>query len=156
MHNVIEDFELVIQQKKADIIYDCQLPVIKANPVQMNQLFYNIIDNALKFSRTDSKPVIKISCDLETSKPELNGEAVSDMYHHLQIWDNGIGFDMKYSEQLFDIFKKLHSHDQYSGSGIGLAASKKIVLNHRGRIFAESNKDSGTTIHILLPADKIQ
>ena len=72
-------------------------------------------------------------------------------YCHITITDNGIGFDKKYNEKVFEIFQRLHSHDGYSGTGIGLALCRKIVHNHNGLIFAESREQAGAVFHVILP-----
>lgn len=151
---ILVDFELKIQEKKAIVTVD-QLPEIDAVPLQMSQLFFNLIGNALKFSLADKVPEIHIGAGLMTAgemyqyMPLLkNGEA----YYHLTIRDNGIGFEEKYAQQIFEVFKRLHGRDIYPGSGIGLALCRRIVDNHQGSIFATSEPGTGTTFHILLPA----
>ncbi len=153
--SVLEDFELLIREKKATIIIEDNLPVIEANPFQMNQLFYNLIDNALKFSKPETAPVITITSSLQKDQSDEHSEEISsEKYYHFKLTDNGIGFEEKYSDHLFEIFRQLHNSGDYIGSGIGLATCKKIVLNQKGKIYAESIKNAGTTIHILLPSNQ--
>jgi PAS domain S-box-containing protein len=155
LNNVIEDvksdFELLTAEKGAVIEVEGKMPVVEAEPLQMNQLFYNLISNALKFSKPDTPPRIRIGYTREAEEGGRPGAAEASLYHHITIADNGIGFEKDYAEQIFEIFKRLHSAQSYSGSGIGLAVCKKIVLNHKGRIYAESDGESGTTFHVLLP-----
>ena len=147
-----EDFELIVQQKQATI-HAQQLPVIEAVPLQMNQLFYNLIGNALKFTREGHPPVIHITAkrisSWETRQfPEL---IPGRIYWAIDIADNGIGFTPSLSERIFTIFQRLNSRNQYEGTGIGLALCKKIVAAHEGMIYATAIPMTGATFHILLP-----
>jgi PAS domain S-box-containing protein len=144
------DFELLIEQKQATIIH-AELPVIQAIPLQIMQLFSNLISNSLKFSRID--PVITITAqDLATDElpayPQLNPAHPHVM---LQFADNGIGFDPQFTQQIFTIFQRLHDKQTYSGTGIGLALCKKIVENHQGYITADSEPNKGAVFTIILP-----
>jgi PAS domain S-box-containing protein len=152
IENVKGDFELLLAEKKAVIEVEGKMPVVEAEPLQMNQLFYNLISNALKFSKPDVPPRIRITSRLEQEEGARQAMGESSSFHHITITDNGIGFEKDYADQIFEIFRRLHSSQAYSGSGIGLAVCKKIVLNHNGKIYAESDGESGTTIHVLLPA----
>jgi PAS domain S-box-containing protein len=150
--NVIEDYELMIEQKNA-VVTIGELPVLTAIPMQVNQLFYNLLGNALKFSGAGIKPVISITSRL-LSKSEVLADARLDnskSYTEILISDNGIGFDQEFSEQIFIIFQRLHGKYEYEGTGIGLALCKKIVENHSGIIFAEGKRDEGASFHIILP-----
>ncbi len=147
-----EDFELLIQEKNASIEVK-QLPVIEAIPIQMSQLFGNLIANALKFAHAERTPHITVSCSLadrgETARlTELNPEID---YHKISFRDNGIGFNQNNAQQIFDIFQRLHSQPEYPGTGIGLAMCRKIARNHHGDITAESAVGEGTTFHVFLP-----
>jgi len=151
LKNILFDFELLIEQKNV-AINSSVLPVIDAIPLQMNQLFYNLISNALKFSGT-KKPIIDISATVLSHKqleshPELNNKLI---WCEIIIRDNGIGFDQQYEQQIFTIFQRLHSKEAYSGTGIGLSISQKIVENHGGIIFAKSNINEGAAFHVILP-----
>lgn len=152
VENVINDFELKIQETNA-IIKTAQLPVVMASPQQMNQLFYNLLSNGLKFMRNDVAPVIHIDAvvvdsachdhyiDLDPNK----------RYVDITVRDNGIGFNTRYGKQIFEIFKRLNTPSGVEGTGIGLALCRKIVLNHRGDIFAESREGEGSVFHVILP-----
>jgi light-regulated signal transduction histidine kinase (bacteriophytochrome) len=150
---VVNDFEITIAEKNA-VIEIGELPVIEAVNLQMNQLFYNLMSNSLKFTNPDKAPRIKISSRILTAdevadnlqKP--NQQFVS---HEITFTDNGIGFESKYSEQIFEVFKRLHGREIYPGSGIGLALCRRIVSNHNGHLFVNSEPDSGTSFHIILP-----
>jgi two-component system CheB/CheR fusion protein len=150
--NILNDFELLVQEKKAQIKCD-KLPTIDAISLQMNQLFYNLISNALKFSTEDVPPVITISSRTPLQKqikkyPTLNP---SISYVEIIVKDNGIGFEQKYSEKIFTIFQRLHSKDSFVGTGIGLALTKKITENHHGVAFAEAKEGKGAEFHVILP-----
>jgi two-component system CheB/CheR fusion protein len=152
LKNILNDFELLIEEKGAQISYDI-LPVIEAIPLQMNQLFYNLLGNALKFSKQHEVPVVRISSRTLNAKevqkfPNLNTEL---NYVELIFRDNGIGFDQQYAHQIFIIFQRLNQPAQYSGTGIGLALSKKIVEIHQGEIYAQSRENVGAEFHVILP-----
>jgi len=154
LKNILTDFELLIEQKNVKIKSNL-LPVISAMPLQMNQLFYNLMSNALKFCASGD-PVITINSRKLTLKqinkyPGLNPEMG---YYEIIFKDNGIGFDQEYEKQIFTIFQRLHSKDAYVGTGIGLAISKKIIENHEGIIFAKSKKEEGAAFHIILPVSR--
>jgi two-component system, chemotaxis family, CheB/CheR fusion protein len=150
--NVIGDFDLSIVEKKAEIKHD-HLPIIDGIPSQINQLFYNLLSNSLKFSVTASSPIITITSRILTStdvkkQPILNAQA---NYAEIIFADNGIGFDQQFAEQTFLIFERLNSWERFEGTGIGLALCKRIVLNHQGIIYAESKIGEGAQFHIILP-----
>lgn len=132
-------FKPFIEDLKATLKVTDTLPVVKANRSQMIQLFQNLIGNALKF-RGDKPPRIIINCQ------KINNE------YQITVQDNGIGIEKDYLAHIFVIFKRLHSRQEYEGSGIGLAVCKKIVEQHRGRIWVESEYGHGSTFYILLPA----
>jgi PAS domain S-box-containing protein len=142
------DFELLIQEKDAHLTAS-QLPVIKGIPIQMHQLFANLISNAVKFS--DRQPNIGITAQY------VSGEALNDIsvpdpkqqYVKLSFQDNGIGFEPQYADHVFKLFKRLNSFK--SGTGIGLALCKKIVENHAGAITVSSEPGVGTLFEIYLP-----
>jgi len=150
--NIISDFELVIEQKKA-VIEVGALPVIEAVPLQMNQLFYNLLNNALKFSMEGRLPLIKVNAEkLPAGKKHSHALLNSNLeYVDITITDNGIGFSQQYAEQIFEVFKRLHTRQVYQGSGIGLALCRRIVLNHQGDIFAEGKENNGSVFHVILP-----
>lgn len=155
VNNVIEDFGLLIAEKKA-VIKVGRLPVVEVIPLQINQLIYNLLSNSLKFCKKDAKPHITISsrnlAQVEVIKhPELDQRF---KYFEILVGDEGIGFDQKFEEKIFQIFQRLHSKEDYPGTGIGLALCKKIVVNHDGLIFAEAHEGAGALFHIILPLDR--
>ncbi|PSL22443.1 PAS domain S-box protein [Chitinophaga ginsengisoli] len=152
LQSVISDFELVIEEKQAEIVIG-PLPVIQGIPLQINQLFYNLMSNALKFTQPDVRPVIEI-----ISRPisgELAGIYLGKPDRHKQYFDisfsdNGIGFDQKYADQIFEVFKRLHNRSEYPGSGIGLSLCRRIMANHAGHLHVESSPGKGATFHIII------
>jgi PAS domain S-box-containing protein len=153
LQQVGEDFELMIRQKGATVTID-PLPVVEAIPLHMNQLFYNLLGNALKFTHPDRKPVIAITARAATQEEIAAHPNLSTNNNHtfISITDNGIGFDPQMANQLFTIFQRLHSRNQYEGTGIGLALCKRIVLAHGGAIWARGNPDQGSSFSLLLPS----
>lgn len=144
-----------IEDKKAIINYT-KMPVINGIFFQMQQLFSNLLSNSLKYSKSDTAPIITINCSevAAKSEPDLN-EKGSKKYYKINFTDNGIGFEQEHSEQIFLLFKRLHGKTEYHGTGVGLAICKKIVENHKGSIFAYSEPDKGTTFTIYLPVPGI-
>ena len=152
IENIKTDFELMIKEKQAEFYIE-KLPVVKAIPIQMNQLFYNLLNNALKFS--ENTPVIKIFCSEisadQLKKYNIQEEVKKNTYIKITIEDNGVGFDQNYADQIFVIFQRLNDRSKYTGTGIGLAICKRIVENHNGFIIAESKINEGSRFHIFLP-----
>jgi len=150
LENVKSDFELLISEKNA-IIKNDQLFTIKGSPLQLSQMFANLISNSLKFCT--KRPIITINTKListEDVKKKSNFPHLGN-YMELIFKDNGIGFDQKYVDQVFTMFKRLHGTHAYEGAGIGLALVKKIVENHHGHIFVKSEIGKGTTFYIYIP-----
>lgn len=149
--NVISEFDLLIEQKNATVEIT-ELSVIDAIPLQMTQLFRNLIGNALKFTKKGVKPEIKIS-QQSLSDKDFNERALSakNAYCKIDVLDNGIGFPSEYEDKIFNIFKRLHTKAEYEGTGIGLAMCKKIALNHGGDIYAIGGENKGATFHVILP-----
>ncbi len=136
---VLEDLSVQINETKANIKYP-EMPCIKGDPVQINQLFQNLISNALKYVRNE-KPEIEIDF------------ANSGNMTRVSIKDNGIGIERNYFEKIFVIFQRLHSNEEYPGTGIGLSICKKIVDNHGGNIWLDSEPGKGSTFYFTLPAN---
>jgi two-component system, chemotaxis family, CheB/CheR fusion protein len=152
LKNVITDLELLIDEKKAKISVG-KFTSIHAIPLQMHQLFYNLISNSLKFSQKERPTEIVISerkLPAKKLKEFINLDQ-SRTYHEITVKDNGIGFDPQFAEQIFTIFQRLDTSDKYQGTGIGLALSRKIVTNHKGMIYATSEPGKGAEFHIIFP-----
>ena len=152
LRETISDLELSVKEKNATICIK-ELPWVEVIPGQMRQVFQNIISNALKFSKKDTAPFIKIWAEKVEGGQE--GAADNDGSVCIYISDNGIGFDQMYVSKIFTIFQRLHGRSEYEGTGIGLAICKKIVEKHNGDISATSKKDEGTTFRITLPLKQI-
>ena len=150
--DVLTDIEHHVQKKDAKI-YAENLPVIWAVPTQIRQLFQNLISNSLKFTKKGFVPEIHIKSEkIEGLGMEgLNRELVNNTFYKIYIRDNGIGFDPKYADDIFVVFKRLHSYHEFEGTGIGLSICKKIVDKHNGQIKAESIPNEGSTFIITLP-----
>lgn len=150
--NILVDFELFIEDNKVEIKTG-KLPVVTAVALQMNQLFYNLISNALKFCKDDDS-----ICKIEISSRRLTLAQIKKYptlnptleYYKIVIKDNGIGFDKQYENKIFTIFQRLHNTEVYSGTGIGLSIGKKIVENHKGIIFSKAEENIGAEFHIIL------
>jgi signal transduction histidine kinase len=149
---VLSDMEADIAKKEASVKI-ARLPVIQAIPSQLRQLFQNLIGNALKFAKEGVSPIIRIDSEIvENMKAtDNNGLSASKTFHRIFIRDNGIGFDTKYAEDIFVVFKRLHSYHEFEGSGIGLSICKKIVDKHKGTIAAEGQLNEGATFIVTLP-----
>ena len=152
LQDILTDFEILIAETKATINIG-PMPHIEMIPVQMRQLFQNLIANAIKFSKKDATPVIDISCHYVSGigKDSLPVEATNAKYCRIMVRDNGIGFDEQYADQIFSIFQRLHPSEAFAGTGIGLAIAKKIVETHKGSISAKSEAGTGSTFYVTLP-----
>lgn len=152
LKNVLSDYELMIAQKSAAIQSD-ELATIEAIPLQMDQLFYNIIGNALKFTKKDVVPQITISSQTlsEEAKRHFPQLETHKDYVEITFSDNGIGFNQEYANKIFTIFQRLNESSLYGGYGIGMAVCKKIVEVHKGMIFAKGAPKKGASFIIILP-----
>ena len=115
-------------------------------------MLFNLFTNAIKFSKREDKPVIKVSGKIVEGSdyPELQ-LAEEKRYSRILVSDNGIGFDQKYERKVFEIFQRLHSDEEYQGTGIGLAIVKRIITTHNGQIRVESSLGNGATFEIFIP-----
>ncbi|PCI92901.1 hypothetical protein COB11_06350 [Candidatus Aerophobetes bacterium] len=136
---VLQRLDSIIRESKAEFTVEEELGVIQAEPSHINLLFEKIIENALKFHKKDIPPKITIRGKKEKE------------FLRIEIEDNGIGFDMKFHDSIFMMFKRLHPKEAYPGAGIGLTICKKIILQHIGEIYAKSTPDQGSTFILELP-----
>jgi light-regulated signal transduction histidine kinase (bacteriophytochrome) len=141
-----------IEEKNA-VIQSEQLPVLNVISFQIQQLFVNIIGNALKYSKPGIQPVIKIDCErlAASGYPDFITDK-RKKYFKISISDNGMGFDQQYAEKIFILFHRLHHSSKFVGTGIGLSICKKIAENHNGFIVAEGKPGIGATFIVYLPA----
>ncbi len=156
LKDVISDYELVIEQKKVAIHWN-ELPVINVIPLQISQLFSNLISNSIKYSRENVTPEITIQVRKATeTEQESYNFAENVTYYKFNFTDNGIGFKTEYAEKIFSIFQRLHGKGEFEGTGIGLAMCKKILENHGGTIYAEPNEAHGANFVFYLPEKKVK
>ena len=139
LKKVMADVKTAATEADADIAIG-ELPEVLCDELQIRQLFQNLISNAIKFRSADRKPLIQVKAE------QQNGKLL------FIVQDNGIGLDMKYAQQIFQIFNRLHTTDKYQGSGIGLALCKKIIERHNGNIWVESKPNVGTSVYFTLAA----
>ena len=152
LKEVLTDMEVDIESKHVEIT-TTTLPSIDAIPSLLRQLFQNLLSNSIKFSRQACNPQINIRTE-KIKQPTINGSfhfSKGNTYHQIYISDNGIGFDTQYHDEIFVVFKRLHSQHEYQGSGIGLSICKKIVEKHKGYITAHSKLNEGSTFVVTLP-----
>jgi PAS domain S-box-containing protein len=142
LKNIESDLEILIQEKKATLVI-AELPRIEGVPVLLYQLFYNLVNNSIKFSKSNEPPVINIqyAIDYVNDKP----------FAKIVLKDNGIGFAPEQSEKIFATFTRLNPKDKYEGTGLGLALCKKIIQRHEGYISAHGEINNGAEFTILLP-----
>ena len=137
LYHVKTNLKVLIDENDATINFD-SLPCVKGDSYQFILLFQNLISNAIKY-RQEEAPIIHVSVDKK------------DNQYVFSVKDNGMGIDSKYLEGIFNIFKRLHTHEEYEGTGIGLAIAQRIVHQHGGEIWAESEKGNGSTFHFTIP-----
>ena len=147
LKEVEEDLELLINGRSATVQVDA-LPVIWGNPVQMRQLFMNLVVNAIKFCIPETKPSIYISADVVMN---VDTNFPNKKFHKISVHDNGIGIEKNQLSKIFLIFQRLHAQKDYSGNGVGLAICKKIMENHLGSIEVESMPGKGSIFHVFFP-----
>ncbi|MBE8726350.1 CheR family methyltransferase [Flavobacterium hungaricum] len=151
----LNDLKTIIKQKRA-VVKVAPLPALEVMPKQIQQLFTNIISNAIQYSKDDVIPEIHIDIKQPSTEEIIDiGGNPELSFAKISVTDNGIGFDNRYEKQIFDPFFRLHNNDQYVGSGLGLTVVKKIVSSHRGYIRASSKIHEGTKIYIYIPTQQL-
>jgi len=136
--NVQKDLEFLISQKNAEICISPSLPMVFANPIQVEEIFKNLVSNAIKFN-TSGAPRVEI------------GVQEKEAVYSFSIKDNGIGIDPRYFQQIFGLFKRLHLQEEFEGTGAGLAICKKLIESYGGTIWLESELGKGSTFFFTLP-----
>jgi PAS domain S-box-containing protein len=144
--DVLGDLELRLEETGAEVTVG-ELPTVEADPLQMRQLFQNLIGNALKFRRQDVPPRVRVQAEAVTGPEREN-------VWRLSVADNGIGFDPEQQERIFGVFQRLHGRQSYEGSGIGLALCRKIAQRHGGTLTASGRPGEGAIFEIVLPAGR--
>jgi len=137
-HAVIEELQTAVTGSKLQVEIE-PIPPARGDNAMMRQVFANLLSNAIKFSSTREKPRIQV------------GATVNDDETVYYVRDNGVGFDMQYADKLFGVFQRLHSVNEFEGTGIGLAIVKRIVTRHGGRVWADGKVNEGATIYFALP-----
>lgn len=151
VNEVLSDLEIAISSKNA-IVQVQDLPTINADPTQMRQLFQNLIGNALKFQAPGRQPLIQVTAQKIMPPPDgARAKPTEDQLYQINVKDNGIGFDEKYSEKIFRVFQRLHSRSEYEGTGMGLAICRKIAERHGGTLIARSKLGEGSVFIITVP-----
>lgn len=154
LKEAMQNLEVAIKESGATIMVD-SLPTVKGDALQLVQLFQNFLGNAIKFRR-DEPLKVKISCAKSIGLDEMatyidHEEGMPHAYWHLSIRDNGTGFESRHTNEVFTMFKRMHSGQVYSGTGIGLAICKAIVERHGGSIWVNTIKNGGSTFHFTIP-----
>ncbi len=153
LDTVLSDLELVIRDTGAVVRID-PLPAIRGDASQLRQLFQNLLTNALKFRVTDVAPVIYVRTEVisaDVIREPIFPTRPATFYYRIEVIDNGIGFDDRHVNRIFQLFQRLHGRNEYSGTGIGLAICEKVVANHGGAITASSQPGHGAVFRIYLP-----
>ena len=154
LNHILTEVQLVLNESIAEknAVVDAQnLPTLHAVPIQMHQLFLNLIANALKYSKPDVPPHIKITAEKVSVNEGEEGVKQNNTFWKIVISDNGIGFEQQYENKIFELFQRLHGKTEYAGTGIGLAICKKIVQSHNGTITATGQPNVGATFTFFLP-----
>ncbi|QJW91555.1 GAF domain-containing protein [Spirosoma taeanense] len=151
--NVLDTLSLEIEQRQADIQLD-DLAVVNGDESQLNQLFQNLLSNAIKFTPVGQKPRIQINYARRkrgelSDQVRLNSNA--RMFHQISVSDQGVGFDEKYLDRIFQVFQRLHGRNEFPGTGVGLAICERVATNHGGGITASSKPGAGATFFVYLP-----
>jgi light-regulated signal transduction histidine kinase (bacteriophytochrome) len=147
LHHIIEEKNAVIEL--------LPLPKIRVVRIQFLQLFTNIIENGIKYSKQNVAPHVQISAQIAT-REEIRrsiGNDTKTNYWKVSVTDNGIGFEQEYEEKIFDMFQRLHSKTEYNGTGIGLTICKKVIQNHNGFITATGKPGVGSIFNIFIPVN---
>jgi chemotaxis family two-component system sensor kinase Cph1 len=142
VQRAMQNLRYVLEESGGSVICD-EMPSIVADESQMTQLFQNLIGNALKFHGEEAPRV-------EISAARKGNDWI------FSVRDNGIGIDPQYKDRIFELFQRLHTHEEYSGTGIGLTIAKKIVEQHGGRIWVDSEPGKGTTFSFTIPVIEVE
>ncbi|QJW88473.1 PAS domain-containing protein [Spirosoma taeanense] len=162
VQTIVDEYELTIQETGA-VIEISELPELTGDRPQLHQLFGNLLTNALKFRRPDVAPHVRVSArgitrqaipagTLPASATLETQRSDAETFYEISVQDNGIGFDKKYLDRIFQVFQRLHTHNQYPGTGVGLAICQKVAENHQGGISASGKLGEGATFRVYLPA----
>lgn len=154
VQQVLQDFEIQIKEKKARFEIGT-MPSLEAIPLQIHQVFHNLISNSLKFSSAASDPVVTINAQRVADKSTDAPATADGSYCRIVVSDNGIGFDQAYAGKVFEMFQRLNQREVDEGAGIGLAIVKKVIEKHDGLIEVSSHENQGTRFTIVLPVQQL-
>jgi light-regulated signal transduction histidine kinase (bacteriophytochrome) len=147
---VLQELDPVIKEKKA-VIIESPLPIIEGDEVQLKQLFKNVLENAIRFSKKNISPKIEIRCfGLTDEEKNISALQQTKQYYKMEISDNGIGFKQEYAQKIFQPFVRLNGKSAFAGNGLGLVICKRVVDNHQGILFAEG-MDTGSRFILIIP-----
>ncbi len=153
MSEIKEDLDIQIKQEMAQLNIG-KIPSLTGEKMQIKRLFQNLINNAIKFHKLNEVPIVEVSSKIvkyQEIKREFAVTMPDTTYVMIKVKDNGIGFNEKFTERIFNIFQRLHGRTEYEGTGIGLAICRKIVSNHKGYITARSKENIGSEFIVILP-----
>jgi signal transduction histidine kinase len=153
--DAVSDLQVRIERTGATIEIG-DMPTIDADSMQFRQLLLNLVGNALKFQKEGDKPIVRVTAEL--CGRDGKGPAPAnpyDVWCKISVADNGIGFEDKYVDKIFNMFQRLHGRNEYEGTGIGLATCRKIVERHGGTITATSQPGQGATFIALVPVKHV-
>lgn len=156
VQEVLDDMEATIIDNGASVVYE-NLPKVTGDARQLRQMFQNLISNALKYHKIGEESRVHIGVNLVNAADikNIHLEDSSALYHLIQVTDNGIGFKNEDASRIFQLFQRLHGRSEYAGTGVGLAIVQKVVENHKGYIWAESEPGNGASFNILLPVTSL-
>jgi PAS domain S-box-containing protein len=153
VNTVLTDLELAIQESGAQVTAE-PLPTVLGDSSQLEQLFQNLLSNALKFRRANTVPLVRVRAETvaaDNLPAMVSPTRTTKTYHCISVSDNGIGFDEKYIDRIFQVFQRLHGKNEFIGTGVGLAICEKVAANHGGAITATSKPGKGATFSVYLP-----
>lgn len=151
---VLETLSVEIELRQAQIHVD-ELPIVNGDDSQLSQLFQNLLSNALKFTPASQRPQVRVEYiqrHLAELPAEVRPNRSAPFYHQISVIDQGIGFDTKYLDRIFQVFQRLHSKSDFPGTGVGLAICQRVMENHGGGITASSKPGQGSTFCVYFPA----
>lgn len=150
---VLETLSLEMEERQAQVQVD-ELPVVEGDSSQLNQLLQNLLSNALKFTPPGQAPQVHVAyrfLQISDLPPAIEPHQAATFYHQISVSDQGVGFDMKYVDRIFQVFHRLHGKNEFAGTGVGLAICQRVVENHGGAITASSKPGEGATFRMYLP-----
>lgn len=154
MADVLTTLDWTISQQQAEVVVH-SLPMVNGDASQLEQLFQNLLANALKFNRPGQRPIVEVRSALRPRNelpPSVKPTSLATVFHQISVCDKGIGFDAQYVDRIFQVFQRLHGKNEYAGTGVGLAICQRVAEAHGGGITATSTPGAGATFWVYLPA----